>query len=91
VLRITVQDYHGAKRFIVEGKLAGNCVSELEKCWRTAGAENLDQGILVDLNSVTYIDDAGKQLLRRMYLQGIKLQAKGLLPKCLIAEIEHQP
>lgn len=88
MLRITVQDYHGAKRFIIEGKLAGDCVSELERCWQAAGAEHLEEGILVDLSSVTFIDELGKQLLSRMYQQGIRLEAKGLLPKCLLAEIE---
>jgi hypothetical protein len=89
VLRITVQNDPGAKRFIVEGKLAGQCVSELEKCWQAAGTDLPENSILVDLTSVTYIDDYGKQLLRRMCDRGIRLEAKGLLPRCLIEEIEN--
>jgi hypothetical protein len=88
VLRITVQNNPGARRFIVEGKLAGQCVSELEKCWRAVGSALLEDTLLVDLTSVTYIDDSGKQLLRRMYEQGIRLEATGLLPRCLIEEIQ---
>ena len=88
MLRITIQNNPGAKRFIVEGKLSGECVSELEKCWRAAGAAHLEDNYWVDLTSVTFIDESGKQLLRRMYEQGIRLEATGLLPKCLIEEIE---
>ena len=34
MLRITACDSSGATRLLVEGKLAGACVGELEKCWR---------------------------------------------------------
>ena len=88
VLRITTNTNSEATHLIVEGKLAGACVGELEKCWRaTASAKS--GSILVDLSSVTFVDAFGKQLLAYMHEQGIRLVASGLFPTCLIEEIEH--
>jgi len=88
VLRITTCTNSEATRFIVEGKLAGACVGELEKCWRETASVKSPVSILVDLSSVTFVDAAGKQLLAGMHKQGTRFTAAGLLVKCLIEEIE---
>jgi len=89
MLRITVTKEPKATRFVVEGKLTGDSVSEFEKCWRSAQLQSSAPEMLVDLSSVTFIDTCGKQLLCRMREKGIKLVACGLLPKAFIEEIEH--
>jgi anti-anti-sigma regulatory factor len=89
MLRITVTEEPKATRFVVEGKLTGDSVSEFEKCWRSAQLQSLMGDIVVDLSGVTFIDACGKQLLCRMREKGIKLVACGLLPKAFIEEIEH--
>src|SRR6266550_1821562 len=88
VLRITPCINLEATRLIVEGKLAGACVGELEKCWRETASTKSPGSILVDLSSVTFVDAAGKQLLAGMHRQGTRFTAAGLLAKCLIEEIE---
>ena len=87
VLRITTCTNSEATRLIVEGKLAGACVGELEKCWRETASTKSPVSILVDLSSVTFVDAAGKQLLAGMHQQGTRFTA-GLLAKCLIEEME---
>jgi anti-anti-sigma regulatory factor len=89
VLRITTCIDSEATRLIVEGKLAGACVGELEKCWRAAASAKSPELTLVDLSSVTFVDAAGKQLLADMRELGTRFTAAGLLAKCLIEEIEH--
>ena len=74
---------------MVEGKLAGACVNELEKCWRATALTQSPRSLIVDLSSVSFVDANGKQLLACMHEQGIRLVATGLLAKCLIEEIEH--
>ena len=87
MLRITVNNSADETRFLVEGKLAGGCVAELERCWRAEGS-NVDAGaIVVDLSNVSFIDSFGKQLLTMMHENGTKFVAHGLLPKCLVEEI----
>ena len=88
VLRITTCINSEATRFIIEGKLAGACVGELEKCWRETACTKSPESILVDLSSVTFVDAAGKQLLAGMHRRGTRFTAAGLLAKCLIQEIE---
>ena len=88
MLRITTRINLGTTRLVVEGKLAGDCVGELERCWRATASEESPASILVDLSSVTFVDAAGKQLLMHMHEQGIRFAASGLLAKCLIEEIE---
>ena len=89
VLRITTCTNTEATRLIIEGKLAGACVGELEKCWRETTSKKSPESISVDLSSVTFVDAAGKQLLAGMRERGTRFTAAGLLAKCLIEEIEH--
>src|ERR1700682_6083392 len=89
MLRITTRIDSEATRLIVEGKLAGACVGELEKCWRATASEKSPESILVDLSSVTFVDAAGKQLLAGMHERGTRFMAAGLLAKCLIEEIDR--
>lgn len=72
-------------RLVLEGKLAGACVDELDKCWQ----QTLSNGapLLIDLTSVSYVDERGKQLLKRMHDRGAKLYSRRLLSKCVIEEI----
>ena len=88
MLRITTRINSRTVRLIVEGRLAGACIGELERCWRATASTESTESILVDLSSVTFIDASGKQLLMRMHEQGIRLVASGLLAKSLIEEIE---
>jgi hypothetical protein len=91
VLRITLRNDAEGKRFVVEGKLAGECVGELEKCWNALGSDYSPETILVDLSCVSFIDANGKQLLAQMHERGIRIVANRLMPKCIIEEIEGTP
>jgi anti-anti-sigma regulatory factor len=89
MIRITTHNESLETRLILEGKLAGPCVRELHKCWRRA--RSADTKLLVDLTSVSFIDDLGKRLLSKMHQAGIKLVSHSLMSKCLIEEIkEHR-
>jgi len=91
VLRVTVSNNSGIKHFVVEGKLAGACVAELEHCWHSEDLKEFPAKVYVDLTNVTFVDAAAKDLLKRMHESGIKFVAHGLLPKCLVEEIENNP
>ena len=89
VLRITTRIIAGDVGLIVEGRLAGACVCELEKCWRRAVAGESRVPTVIDLTDVSFIDAQGKQLLAQMHEHGIKLTANGLMSKFFIEEIER--
>ena len=85
MFRITAHNDARVTTLVIEGKLAGLCVRELENCF----ASIEDNGrLVVDLSSVNFIDDDGRTLLTRLHHQGIKLVASNLLPRCVIEEIE---
>jgi len=85
VIRITCNKESAGTRLVIEGKISGACVDELAKCWLQASSNQPD--LLIDLTSVSFIDDRGKQLLIRMHENGTKLISTSLLSKCLIQEI----
>ena len=89
MLRITTRVIAGDVGLFVEGRLAGPCVGELEKCWRRAVAGESPVPTVVDLSEVSFIDAQAKQLLSQMHEQGIKLIANGLMSKLVVEEIEH--
>jgi len=87
VIRITTQHESSTTRLFLEGKLSGACVDELAKCWQNNSSRKDE--LLVDLTSVSYVDEHGKELLTRMHSHGTKLFSRSLMTKCLIAEIKN--
>lgn len=72
----------------VEGRIAGPWVEELERSWREAAAAQGAARIEVQLAGVSYIDDAGKQLLRKMHQSGTRILAAGCLTRAIVEEVE---
>jgi anti-anti-sigma regulatory factor len=87
MLKVTVQTDGDVIVFELEGKLAGPWVKELEQSWRTSGSTQQTCPVRVDLSSVTFIDQEGKDLLRKMYREGAKLVTTGCLNKCIVEGI----
>jgi hypothetical protein len=83
MLRITTQDHETETKFIVEGRLAGPWVAELERCWQTAISIQPCSTVLVDLTAVSYVDAEGKELLTRMRRNGAEVLVAGLLNKAI--------
>ncbi len=79
MLRITTFDNDKETRFIVEGKLAGPWVAELERCWQAVASVRPSPPILVDLTAVSYVDLEGKELLTRMRGSGTQILVASLM------------
>src|SRR6202795_3478115 len=84
MLRITTEKKRGKTVLSVEGRLAGPWVEALEQCWRTRAPE---EKFSVDLCGVSFIDAAGKALLKEIHEQGGKLIAEGCLNQAIVEEI----
>ena len=87
MLKISTKIETGVLLFSLEGKLAGPWVTELELCWRAAAGAHPGGPVRVDLSSVTFIDEEGKDLLKKMYREGAELAASGCLNKCIVEGI----
>jgi hypothetical protein len=90
MLRIYIHDEVPVTSFVLEGKLVGPWVKELEKHWESAAAANTSRMMLVDLADVSFIDPEGRVLLARMRQKGVKLLSNGVLINAIVAEIEAQ-
>src|ERR1700682_6535098 len=87
MLRITTEKRRGKTVLAVEGRLAGPWVGTLEQCWRELHAASPSEKFHIDLCGVSFIDAAGKVLLKEVYRQGAQLVAEGCLNQAVVREI----
>jgi outer membrane protein len=87
MLRITTETKRSRIVLTVEGRIAGASVGTVEQCWRELFASSPKQKFIVNLCGVSFIDNAGKVLLREMHSAGAELQAEGCLNQAIVKEI----
>jgi outer membrane protein len=87
MLRITTETKRSKTVLTVEGRIAGASVGTVEQCWRELLATSPKQKFVVNLCGVSFIDNAGKVLLREMHSTGAELQAEGCLNQAIVKEI----
>lgn len=87
MLRITTEKRRGKTVLSVEGRLTGPHVGTLEQCWRELHRVSPREKFYVDLCGVSFIDAAGKVLLKEIYRQGGELIAEGCLNQAIVKEI----
>ena len=89
MFKVTITQADSTETWELEGKLSGDWVKELERCWKerppTAGVS-----LQVHLKAVSYIDTAGKQLLTQMHERGVEIRGCGCMTKAVIEEITRQ-
>jgi anti-anti-sigma regulatory factor len=89
MLKITTLTNPESTTFRLEGRLAGPWVQELERCWDSIVGTTTNHPLTIDLSAVTYVNSDGKDLLKKIHMQGTKLVASGCLTSCIVNEIVH--
>lgn len=88
MLKVTSKQAESAEIWDLEGKLSGDWVKELERCWKErptpAGVP-----LQVNLKAVSYIDAAGKRLLTEMYGRGVEIRGCGCMMNAVVDEIKR--
>jgi outer membrane protein len=87
MLRVTSEKKRGKMVLSVEGRLAGPWVAALEQCWRELRTSSPQEKFHVNLCGVSFIDAAGKVLLKEIHQQGGQLVAEGCLNQAIVNEI----
>ncbi|HZS70417.1 MAG TPA: TolC family protein [Candidatus Acidoferrum sp.] len=87
MFKISSEKKRGRIVLTVEGRLAGPSVGTLEQCWRELKTNSPQEKFSVDLCGVSFIDDAGKVLLKEVHRQGAQLVAEGCLNQAIVREI----
>jgi len=78
MLRIISRGETDGQKWILCGQLAGPWVAELRNQWMLGREESPRLPPLVDLSDVTFIDEAGEELLRTMHGQGATFVSRGV-------------
>lgn len=86
MLKVTVKQAESAETWELEGKLSGDWVKELERCWKERSSP-AGVSLQVHLKAVSYIDAAGKRLLTEMHGRGVEIQGCGCMTKAVVEEI----
>ena len=87
MIRISEIREGSKRRLLVEGTLASNWAEVLEKSWLEAQASRNGEPMHIDLSGVTWIDDKGRELLKRMIEDGAELRATGIMTWAVIEEL----
>ncbi|HET8923462.1 MAG TPA: TolC family protein [Candidatus Acidoferrum sp.] len=87
MLRVTTEKKRGKTVLSVEGRLAGPWVAALEQCWRELRGTSPQEKFHLNLCGVSFIDAAGKVLLKEIHRQGCNLVAEGCLNQAIVNEI----
>ena len=87
MIRISEIRKGSARRLLVEGTLADDWVEVLEKSWLEARASRNGEPMCVDLSGVTWIDDKGCELLKRILRDGAELRATGVMTMSVLKEL----
>jgi ABC-type transporter Mla MlaB component len=83
MLKITTQD--SPPTLVLEGRLAGPWVNEAGDAWRRL--REASASVIVEFTAVTFVDDAGKALLARMWREGADLRATGCCNRFIAEQI----
>lgn len=73
MLRVTTTDTNEGTTLILEGKLSGPWVDEVQKCWAGYAMPRSQTTIRVNLREVSYVDGRGRDLLIHMEREGASL------------------
>jgi outer membrane protein len=87
MFRVTTHRKRSKVLLTVEGRLAGESVATLGQCWRELHAASPTEKFNIDLCGVSFIDAAGKTLLKEIHRQGGRLVAQGCLNQATVKEI----
>jgi len=91
MLRITNTTRPDGVTVMLEGRLAGPWVDEVAGCWKTLRTTTQDaSSIYIQLDAVTFIDAAGKALLRKMHEERAVLAASGCMTRAILEEIKQK-
>ena len=90
MLRIHIEEKCESATIRLEGRLSGLWVDELERCWRNALAQLQNGTMVIELDTVTFVDALGRSLLAEMHSAGATLVGRGALSRYLAEQIQQR-
>lgn len=89
MLKVTIKKEEFGETWELEGKLSGDWVKELERCWKERPTPN-GISLQLRLKAVSYIDAAGRDLLSAMHGRGVEIKGCSCMTNAVVEEITRQ-
>lgn len=86
-----IYDEPTAFRLQLAGALLAGSAAELERVWRTGSSTLGTRAFVVDLGSLTSVDDAGRRLLGRWRQLGASFLAESSAARLILESIAEGP
>ena len=90
MLRISVVDSPTQRRLVLEGKLIAPWEAELSRAWGAAKQELNRRELAIDLANVTFVSQAGENVLLQMMNEGAKFSGCGVVAKHLCQQLRRR-
>jgi outer membrane protein TolC len=87
MLKLTIQRQESKTTIVLEGKLSGQWVAELERAWREELKGTTASSITVLLRCILYVNSEGKTLLKEMARTGTHLEGSGCMTRALVDSV----
>ncbi len=87
MLRITTHASTEFLTFLVEGKLVGEWARELEQSWTQSASIRGHRALIVDLTDTLFIDEAGRQVLAKLFREGAFFRTASPMTESIVSEI----
>jgi hypothetical protein len=84
LLRITVEEHGTEVHLVLEGRLEQPLVPELERAFDQQRSRAGERSVIVDLFSLTGMDEAGKSSLQKLYQRGATLRRGDVMNEYLV-------
>jgi len=90
MLKITYDGTGSETHWTLCGRLSGPWVAELRLAWNHARGRFNASSSVVDLSSVTSLDESGEDLLREMEVDGARFVARGVDMKYVLRHLRSK-
>ncbi len=87
MLRISVKESSGTLSLIVEGRLVGPWVDELQRLCQERGAQGQAMQVTVDLCGLTAMDTRGQAVLDGLLQRGATLRCSDVMNQYLVEQM----
>jgi hypothetical protein len=91
MLRIVTEQHGERYTMTLHGKVAGEWVQVLDRCWRSLLESVPAACVTTILSDVSFVDAQGEQLLKRMWKTGVRLVASGCMNRHMVERIQGRP
>ena len=84
MLRITTEETDSSVRLLLEGKLSGPWVAELERAFGDSKSASVGRPVVLDLSGLVRADAAGRTLLEALHRAGVQFENSSPLARRLL-------